>query len=725
METIADTKLTDEESRVKFSRSRMRNALAAHTLYIKSATRNVDFAADRQWSEADRKELEDSGRPALTINRILPLIASVYGEFASMRSEFYFKGTRGGTKPVASKLSQLVRHIVNENNYPMGSRNDLFITGLIQNRGFLTLEMGTQHDPLSSVVIRAYDPRNVVLPLGAKEYDPATWPEVFTFEQWSRDEIEDAFGEEKADACFAQADGDISDSEAAAGSFGAAFDVDGQDGYDDEDENMNELRPVVVHEYRVRRKVWRFVDTNTQDVFDVPQEGMPKAEAEALAAEHGTVLQSTTAEAVKFRQFCGEVLLREDWAPTDEFSVVPFFPYFFAGNALGLVGPMISSQEQFNKLSSQELHIINTTANSGWQVEEGTLVSPSISELERKGAKSGLVIVRRRGTQALEKITPNSIPTGIVQAAERASRNMQLVSNVNDGVLGHTGTNVAGKVVQEKKASMQASLQMVFDNFKRTEIIMARCVVKLIQAFFTEPRVFRIVEGRDSASQAEVEVAINTRDSTGAIVDDVSLGRYDVTVAFRPQQDVQQDAEFAELVGLREIGVAVPDHQLVARSHVEGADVIAKEMRIMAGLEQTPEMQAAAEKQQQMADLAFQLEMAEKQAKIAEIQANTIAIYEKAGLDKAKAQDLVIGQNARFAAQLQANDIIDQRGSTLRDALSRRSADTSVTTTLLRSSSSERMSAAQIAADMLKNINTEKTTEVGGPEGAATTNKKE
>lgn len=719
MDQITDSVSSEPEVKVRLSRSRLKLALSAHEAFVGHANRNVDFAADEQWSAADKAALAESGRPALTINRILPLLASIYGEFASMRSEFFFKGTRGGTRGVATKLSQVIRHILNENRYASDMRNDTFLDGIVTNRGFFVLSMGDDIDPLGGVQIENYDSRHVILPLQANKYDPSTWPEVFTVETWSRGEISDTFGEEKAEACFAQNDGDISDELAASGSFGFAFGEDTNQP-DEQEDGDNETRPVIVHEFRTRRPVWRFVDANTQDVLDVPVSDMTKEEAQAIAKQHGTLLEKKQARAVKFRQFCGDILLREDWAPTDEFSVIPFFPYFIAGKSIGIVQPLISSQEQFNKLSSQELHIINTTANSGWQVEEGTLVSPTAEALETQGAKSGLVIVRRRGTSPLEKIQPNSIPTGIVQAAERASRNMQLVSNVNDGVLGHTGTNVAGKVVQEKKASMQASLQMVFDNFKRTEMVLARCIVKLIQAFYTETRVFRITEGRQQAEQSEAEVVINARDAAGAIVDDVSLGRYDVTVAFRPQQDVQNDAEFAEMVALREMGVAIPDHQIVARSHVDGAELIAKEMRIMAGLEQTPEMQEVQARQQQLAEMDFQLELAKKQAEVAKLEAETIAIYEKAGLDKAKAQDLVVGQNARFAAQLQASDIIDQRGSSLRDALSRRSADTAITSTLLRTQSGERMTAAQIAANMMQTINKEKTTTEKGGDAADT-----
>lgn len=686
MPTIRDTGASDQSERVEFSRSRMNRCKPLHDIYLTTADTSLKFFVGKQWKETDKAELEESRRPALTINRILPMICSVYGEFSSMHSEFFFKGTRGGSKQVAAKLSTLVRHILNENRYHSGSRSDVFLNGIITNRGAFIVTMGDEIDPLGGVEIQAYDPRCIMLPVDAKSYDPKDWPEVFTVEPWTFGEIEDAFGKEKAELCFGE--NNAGEDFSRAGSFAHAQGVD-DEGVDSQEENDNEYRDVYVHEFRSVRKVWRFLDVETQDVFDVPQDDMSKAEATRTAQETGTLVQARTAPGVFFRQFCGETLLREGWSQIADFTVVPYFPYFVMGEVLGMVEPLISPQEQLNKLSSQMLHIINSTANSGWQAEEGSLVSPTPDELARNGAKTGLVIIRRRGTAPVEKITPNSIPTGIVQAADRAAMDMQYISNINDGVLGHTGVNVAGKVVQEKKASMQASLQMVFDNFKRTEEILARVILGYIQAYYTEQRVFRIVEGRAPDRVTESTLAINMQGEYGAIVDDVTLGRYDVQVAHRPRQDVQDDAEFAELLQMKQIGIVIPDHQIVARSHLQNAEEMAKEMRILAGLEQTPEQIEAARRQQQIAEADMQLTLEEKRQKIVKLQAETMAIIEKAGVDRAKAQDIAFGQNARFAAELEAADTEGRRNFMLRDLLSRRSTDTNVTTTILRNSANK------------------------------------
>lgn len=682
MKTLGES--PKKSSNVEFSKKRYDEALKAHKKFVETADTAVDFVFNKQWKDADKKALDDVKKPALTINRILPLVNTVYGEFSSMRSEIFYKATNGGSALMASKLSMLMSHILRSNGYPSRARSDCFLTGLITGRAFLEVSLGDTIDPLGGVEIRNYDARCVILPKGAKEYDPRTWPEVFTIERWSYAEIEEAFGKAKAEEVRSGGStGTDSDGLSTKATFSHSFSLD-DDTAEEAEEDGNDQYDVIVHEYRTFEAVWRFLDEQSGEMYEVAKTKMKAAEARELANSTGVVVTEAKRRTVKYRQFCNDVELLVGIHDSAEFSIIPFFPYFFAGITMGMVEPLISPQEQLNKLSSQELHIINTTANSGWQVEENSLVSPSPEELQSRGAETGLVIVRRRGTAALEKIQPNQIPSGIVHAADRAATNMMYISNVNEGALGHTGVNIAGKTVQEKKASMLASLQIIMDNFKFTESVMARVILANIQAHYIEPRVFRIVDGKDESVAAEV--AINTVDDYGRFVDDATLGRYDVAVAFRPQQDVQNDSEFAELVEMRNAGIQIPDHQIVARSHVSNAEDIAREMRMLAGLEKTPEQQQQDSLVQEMQMMDMQLELEVKKQKVLESRAKTQEIIASTGLKEAQIHDLMVGQNERLAAQLQIKDISDQRGTMLRDTLSRRGADTAITTTLLRNS---------------------------------------
>jgi hypothetical protein len=86
-----------------------------------------------------------------------------------------------------------------------------------------------------------------------------------------------------------------------------------------------------------------------------------------------------------------------------------------------MVRNLISPQEQLNKITSQELHIVNTTANSGWIVESGSLSGMTVDDLEEHGAETGLVLEYNRGSTPPGKIPPNQIPTGLDRISQKSA----------------------------------------------------------------------------------------------------------------------------------------------------------------------------------------------------------------------------------------------------------------------------------------------------------------
>ena len=106
------------------------------------------------------------------------------------------------------------------------------------------------------------------------------------------------------------------------------------------------------------------------------------------------------------------------------------------GKTVGLVENLLGPQEILNKASSQELHVINTTANSGWVIEENSLVNMSVQELEIAGAQTGLVLEYRKDTQPPQKILPNQVPSGLDRITFKAEEHIKTISNVTDTMMG-------------------------------------------------------------------------------------------------------------------------------------------------------------------------------------------------------------------------------------------------------------------------------------------------
>ena len=349
---------------------------------------------------------------------------------------------------------------------------------------------------------------------------------------------------------------------------------------------------------------------------------------------------------VRWTVTCDKVVLHDDWSPYSDFTIVPYFAYFRRGRPFGMVRNLLSPQEQLNKISSQELHIVNTTANSGWMVETGSLVGMTADDLEEHGAETGLVIEYARGTNPPAKISPNSIPTGLDRIGQKAAANIQAISGINESMLGTDSAEVSGIAIQAKQNRGAIMIQVPLDNLRKTRHYLAEKILNLVQTFYTEERVIQVTNDSDPLKPREPMV-INEMSPEGTIINDLTLGEYDVVVATAPARDSFDEVQFAEALNLRQAGVAIPDDAIIEYSHLAKKGELAKRIRVLTGVEKTPEQQQAAQMQQQIQMQQVQLELEKLQAEVQKLNS-------EAAINISKVQDTTDVQPQMRMAELQA-----------------------------------------------------------------------
>lgn len=640
-------------------------AQETHEDYVKTATNCEDFFFGNQWREADLAEMRANRRPALTINMVLRAILAIYGEYSSMRATIGTKSRSNRAHDVSVTLNKVIEQSLYETDYTTQER-DVFVEGLIGARGWLDIRIDDREDPLGAISITAKDPFHVVIPSAAKSYSPEEWPNIWSYDFYTRDEAEEEFGKELAEKIAYTETGTAPGSASTEGETDHEF----GEGYSYEQDERKARAKIITEQEWQYRDAYVFIDPNTSDseriwTTDIDSEG-----ANNLAEENGLILEKRRLRHPRIYVYdSAGLMLKDAWSPYDYITLIPFFPYFLRGRAMGAVENLRSPQEQLNKAESQELHLVNTTSNGGWQMEEDSLVNMTPEELEQKGGKAGLVLVYRRGSKALDKINPNQIPTGVSNMGVKAAKNLIGVSAVNDGMLGITPQNVSGRVVDAKKQSGQAQLQMIFDNLELTRKMVGKAVLSLLQNFFTEERIVRMTSAEVPEGEAAEEIVINQATAAGAIVNDVTLGTYDIVVVTKPKQDVWQDYEFTELLMMREAGAQIPDWELINKSHLSDKKRIVAEMRRAAGLDLTDE-------EIQKAQLVDQIKIETLRQELLKKQAETARLMAEAKQREAEAQDLLIGQNRRFALGLMRDAESDQMQGNLRLGLAQLSADT-------------------------------------------------
>lgn len=665
-----------------------------HLEYVDMAKKCDAFYRGDQWDESDVAALDAEGRPALTINTVLPTVNTVLGEQSTRRADVQFKPRRGGEAEVAHTLTKLYLQIA-DNNKLDWVEQQVFSDGLIlDGRGYFDVRMDFSDHVEGEVRITAKDPLDILIDPDAKDSDPKTWNEVFETKWMTLDEIEELYGKKKAEELrFIAENGNGYGRDSIEYEENRFGDLDSTDDYlgagipgDDDYRNVRALR-ILERQHKRMTRVMCFVDPEAGDMRDVP-EAWSEQKAKKFAKQYGLNLIRKVKRKVRWTVTCDKVVLHDDWSPYNDFTIVPYFAYFRRGRPFGMVRNLLSPQEQLNKIASQELHIVNTTANSGWMVESGSLVGMAADDLEEHGAETGLVLEYNRGSTPPVKIQPNQIPTGLDRISQKAALNIKAISGINDSMLGTDSAEVSGVAIQAKQNRGAIMIQVPLDNLRKTRQYLAEKILDLVQTFYSERRVIMVTNEEDPLKPREPMV-VNEMTPEGRVINDLTLGEYDVVIATAPARDSFDEVQFAEALNMRQVGIAIPDDAIIEYSHLARKQELAKRIRVLTGQEPpTPEQAEAMAMQQQMAMQQLQLEIAKLEAEVRKLQSD-------AAVNIAKVQDMTDVQPQMRLTELQS------QMDTKREELQLRR-DLADLTNQTRQSQAETNAATRIAATAMQ-----------------------
>ena len=556
------------------------NAENGHYKFIAKADQCDKFFIGQQWSEEDVQTLKSQRRPALTINKIISTLSTIMGEQIYNRSEVLYRPAAGANATTADAMSKVWMQISQNNQLPW-VRSDVFSDGVIRSRGFYDVRLAFNDNMRGEVRISQLNSKNVIIDPDAEEYDPDTWNDVFVTKWLTVNDIALLYSEEDAKILNTLGTGLEPYSYDSLEVFRDSFSGNGLNdqayysGLDDRGVRRN-VR-VLERQHRVLTMQKHFVDVVTGDTRPVP-DGWDRDKISRVVslAENKVNVISKKINRIRWTVTADSCVLHDDWSPYKHFTPVPYFPYFVHGQTIGIVENLISSQELLNKTSSQELHIVNTTANSGWKLKVGALQNMSIEELEVAGAQTGLVLELDDVGNA-EKIIPNQVPSGLDRISSKAEEHIKTISNVSDSMQGFDREDVAAKAIAYKQQRSSINLTKCLDNLERTDWILARNVTDLIQGYYSEERIINITH--DDVTKEPEALTVNQYDETsGTFINDLTVGEYSLVITSTPFRASMEDSQFEQALALREQGVAIPDSILIENSRLTRRSEILKDI---------------------------------------------------------------------------------------------------------------------------------------------------
>lgn len=593
-----------------------------HLDFVNKAARCEDFFAGMQWNKEDLALLRASRRPALTINKIISTLSNVMGEQIYNRTEIAFKPRNAeANAAIADVLTKVFMQISDNNQLPW-VRSDVFADGIVTSRGFYDARLDFSDSLRGEVRVEQLNPKNVLIDPDAEEYDPDKWGDVIVSKWLSPDDIALLYS--------AMAAKELKGKDTSGYTFGYdSFDINRDRfgaprsyGQNDDATNLHRCIRVLERQWRKLDNVQHFVSIQTGDMRVIPVDWDYNKISEYLQQNPDLAVTKKLVKRIRWTVCADNYVLHDDWSPYSHFSVVPFFPYFRRGRTIGLVENLLGPQELLNKVSSQELHVVNTTANSGWKIKTGALRNMSTAELEQRGAQTGLVMELDDISNA-EKIDPNQTPTGLDRISYKAEEHIKTISGVNDYRSGNPREDVSAKAVKYNQQASSANFAKVIDNLNRTDYLLARNILAMVQEFYTEQRLLHITSDR-LTNQVEA-LTINQVTPEGQIANDLTIGEYEIVITNQPERDTFEDTQFEQAIRLKtEAGVAIPDQFIVESSRLKDK---ARIVQTITGESDTPEAKAAKA-----------LQFRKAQAEVVEIEAKGMSGMAKAKLDAAKAQ---------------------------------------------------------------------------------------
>ncbi|PWM78663.1 MAG: hypothetical protein DBY32_04070 [Phascolarctobacterium sp.] len=585
------------------------DAVDAAQDWREEAREDRNFYEGRQWRNADKRTLEDSGRPAITINRIKPLLNVLSGYQRLNRYDIDFLPRTNDDMQLAQVRKGVTKYIMDRSHYNY-EESDVFMDGVTGGIGWFEVGYKWNWEIMDGdAFVRRVSPFDIYI-------DPESRDKYFrdmkylVRARWVDKEALAALYPEHKEEIEAQ-----------------------MQRYLSEEKESNEENSKLWYQYETKKirfaECW-YKTTETKTLYTLDTgEVVAELSPEQLAIAPLIVVDShdITVTKVMLMSFFDNVVLEAKESPYQhgEFPFVPFVCYYMGDDDMpaGIVRDLKDPQREINKRRSQELHILNTQSNGGWITEEGALTNEQESDFRNNATKPGAILHVAPGALTGGRIqrldAPQAMPVGAINAVQEAMQEMPTISGINEALMGTDISSLqSGRAIELKQKQAITHIASLFDNLRYSKEVIAtllwgrRGAPGIIPQFYTEEKTYRII-GPDgqfnfiTVNQQVQSIDPNTLMPIRRTLNDLSAGEFDIVIADTPATATQRTAQFWSLVdACGKLGI---NGNMVLDILLDLSDVPQKE-EIKRRLQQ--QQQQAAQAQQQQMQMQMEIEKQKK-----------------------------------------------------------------------------------------------------------------
>jgi len=529
-----------------------RDALADDSETRKHMEQDFQYYRGEQWPAGDLAKLEEQGRPHLVINKCKPACDLVVNAQSANWYDWHVFPKETGDEDGATLINYLMHHVTHNQD---AQRHGLhaFADGVKCGRGFMMLGVDYEDDAQGEITLKRVPPMTIVFDPTSIESDFDDCEFLSRLSYLPIGKIKSTWGPEKAKEVYAK--------------YPSPGDT-----YIDDDVHLN-LRAIrqwnkyqiLEHWYKDYQERW-YVVNPAGEMYEQRDKRAAEAQMRALyyaapeLARRFFVWRKVNPR-MKVMVLCNQVELDHGYSPvTDKrYPAVGFFPSMDRAEDAGLIRCVKDLQRELNKRRTELLHIVTTTSHSGWWMKRASLSAEQKRRLETHGAMPGIVLEYER--EIPTRIEPPALPADYVAATQLAVDDIRelLVTAETLGIAGPQETS--GKAIALRQRQAQIRLGHFSSGWRDTHTQLGRLLIDAIQHLYTAEKTIRVV-GTDG--QVQGKITVNRWDPVARqVLNNVTLGKYDVVVGEQPSSPVQSMANILMISEvLRETAQAPPELQM-------------------------------------------------------------------------------------------------------------------------------------------------------------------
>lgn len=243
---------------------------------------------------------------------------------------------------------------------------------------------------------------------------------------------------------------------------------------------------------------------------------------------------------------------------SDKYPFIPVMCYFhpemvdFPNRIQGITRGLRDAQYCYNRRKVIELDILESQLNSGFIMKENALVNPNDAYLTGQGRT--LFVKQSAQMSDIQRLDSPAIPPTTLQISETLAKEMNYISGVSEESMGMAADDVPGILAMLRMKASVNSLEGVFDQLDRSQALLARIHMDMIQTNFTPGKVQRILEDAQPAPQFYNK----------------AFGRYHVAIEEGLNTSTQRQMQLAQMVQLKvEAGIEFSQEDMIEASTLQ------------------------------------------------------------------------------------------------------------------------------------------------------------